>query len=56
MIRRDQISAGVEHSDLFSKLLQSNGDGETPALSTEELLGNIYIFLLGIFFAPFHCI
>jgi cytochrome P450 len=37
-----------DHSDLFSSLLAANAnDGEGLKLTNEELIGNIFIFLIG---------
>lgn len=47
--RRLDESSGSSHSDLFSALLAGVGsdeDEKEPVLTTEELLGNMYIFLL----------
>jgi hypothetical protein len=46
--RRLDESSGSEHSDLFSALLSgiNDSDEKDPVLTTEELLGNMYIFLL----------
>lgn len=45
--RRNQKAGGVEHTDLFSALLKGVKDEEgTGVLTDEELLGNMYIFLL----------
>ena len=44
--RRAEKAGGAQHNDLFSALLKGDEDEEEPALSIDELLGNIYIFLL----------
>ncbi|XP_006455974.1 hypothetical protein AGABI2DRAFT_121882 [Agaricus bisporus var. bisporus H97] len=47
MIETRKNSEKVERHDLFSNLLEANsGDGETETLSADELIGNIFIFLL----------
>ncbi|KAF9450841.1 cytochrome P450 [Macrolepiota fuliginosa MF-IS2] len=45
MIEQRMNSEKVERHDLFSSLLEANND-EGGALSSEELIGNIFIFLL----------
>ncbi|KAJ3575472.1 hypothetical protein NP233_g1074 [Leucocoprinus birnbaumii] len=45
MVEGRQKSERVERHDLFSALLEANSEDE-EALSTEELIGNIFIFLL----------
>ncbi|KAF5354196.1 hypothetical protein D9756_007136 [Leucocoprinus leucothites] len=46
MIDARQKSQKVERHDLFSSLLEANNDEDGEALSTDELIGNIFIFLL----------
>ncbi|EKM77564.1 hypothetical protein AGABI1DRAFT_101616 [Agaricus bisporus var. burnettii JB137-S8] len=47
MIETRKNSEKEERHDLFSNLLEANvGDGKTECLSADELIGNIFIFLL----------
>ena len=44
--RKIEIKAGLQHSDLFSMLLEGDKYGSESTLSADEILSNCYVFLL----------
>lgn len=45
--RKQSVASGAEHDGLFTALLKGVDDEEDAAvLSTDDLMGNMYIFLL----------